>query len=43
VQAAVTDMQVDRWTRSDQDRFVAEELRPLEARVRALEAARRDR
>lgn len=43
VQATVTDMQVDRWTRADQARFVADELRPLEARVRALEAARRER
>lgn len=43
VQATVTDMQVDRWTRGDHDRFVTDELRPLEARVRALEATRRDR
>lgn len=37
VQTTVTDMQVDRWTRTDHEQFMANELRPLEARVRALE------
>ncbi len=29
---------VERWTRSDQARFVTEQVRPLEDRVRALES-----
>lgn len=39
VQATVSELQVDRWTRSDHDRWVGDELRPLEARVRSLEQA----
>lgn len=40
VQTTVADLRADRWTRSDHERFMADELRPLEARVRALEAGR---
>lgn len=29
---------VGQWTRTDHDKFIAQELRPLEARVRQLEA-----
>ena len=30
----------DRWTRTEHDAFLQTEIRPLEARIRALETAR---